>query len=143
MKDMKRAFRTTKLRVNSLTTEAQSELEQLFISLVASKTDAVKAEREAGRAVSKAHIQRSKARTAEFEFLEAASAHFDPVASEVTWMIYRDKDGIILEGFSERLTRNYIRAQAEMIGKQLDENTGNDDSENLYETDEEDGQEPN
>ena len=141
---IRRAFRTTKLKVNTLPPEAQQELEQLFMVLEARKTDAVAAERKAGRAVNRAQAERALAQDAEIEFLEHAATSFEQVAADRVWMIYRTSDGIILEGLTERLMRNNLRGQQSMLGTQLSQNAeeSNDGSENLYEADEEDQSHP-
>lgn len=136
---VRKAFRTTKLKVSKDTvpsSEQRDALEALFINLEASKTDAVSAERTAMIAGAKAKSKQAGAIQAEVEFLIKASDNFPQVAGERMWIVYRDTDGTIcLEGFTERLIRNNLRAQQEMLGSQLENNGGSDiDRSGLYET---------
>lgn len=142
---IRKAFRTTKLKINTLTAEAQTDLENLFMVLEARKTDAVRAERKAGRAVNQAQSRRADAQDAELELLEHAAEYFPQVAGDRVWMVYRDKSGVItLEGLTERLMRNNLRGQQSMMGEQLSQNAeqANDGSESLYEDDEEEENKP-
>jgi hypothetical protein len=139
---VRRAFRTTKIKVNKDTVpsvEQRQALDNLFLTMEAAKTDAVAAERAALISKAKAQTQIAKAQIAEVEFLQAASSNFAQVAGDRMWIIYRDKEGIItLEGFTERLLRNNLRAQQEMLGSQLENNGGDDiDRSGLYESDDE------
>jgi len=136
----RKAFRTTKIRINELSPEAQQEIEQLFLNLEAAKTDAVTAEREAGKAVSQAQIRRGNAQIAELQLLMAAATHFTQIAGDRVWIPYKDNNGVItFEGFTERLLRNNMRAQQELLGRQLAENNDdNTNSSDLYEDDTED-----
>ena len=137
---IKRAFRTTKIKINKETLPNPADrdvMEQMFITLEAAKTDAVAAERAATIAKAKADTFKAKSQIAEVEFLQKASEHFNQVAGERFWIVYRDKDNsIVLEGFTERLLRNNLRAQQEMLGNQV-ANSGDDseiDRSGLYET---------
>lgn len=136
---IRKAFRTTKIRINELPSEAQQDIEQLFFNLEAAKTDAVSAEREAGKAVSQAQIKRANAQIAELNLLMNAATHFTQIAGDRVWMPYRDNNGIItFEGFTERLLRNNMRAQQELLGRQLAENNDADTStkhDDMYEDD--------
>lgn len=127
---VRRAFRTTKIKVNKETVpavEARDALESLFLTMEAAKTDFVTAERVALIATAKAKTRGASAQIAELEFLSSAAGHFAPVAGDRMWIVYRDKEGCItLEGFTERLIRNNLRAQQEMLGNQL-ANSGSDD----------------
>lgn len=141
---VRRAFRTTKIKVNKDTvpaSEQRDQLEALFISLEAAKTDAVASERKAGIAAAKAKTMNATAQVAELEFLQTASTNFPQVAGERLWIIYRDTDGtIVLEGFTERLIRNNMRAQQDLLGNQI-ENSSSDsnvDRSGLYEAEDED-----
>jgi len=136
---IRRAFKPTRLRITKETVPAEEQrntLESLFLTIEAAKTDAVTAERKAAISVSKAKSQREQANIAELEFLNKASDNFTQIAGESIWIVYRDTEGIItMEGFTERLIRNNIRAQQEILGKQVD--GGEDiDTSGLYETDE-------
>lgn len=143
MGKVRRAFRTTKIKVDK-STVAQSEsrdiLENLFITMEAAKTDAVAAERNALISAAKAKTKQASAQIAETEFLQKASDHFTQVAGERLWIVYRDNEGTItLEGFTERLLRNNLRAQQHMLGSQI-ANSGDEDEidrSGLYESDEE------
>lgn len=144
---VRRAFRTTKIKINKDTVPAAEQrdaLEGLFMTMEAAKTDAVAAERAALIARAKAQTQGAKAQIAEVEFLQTAAGNFTQVAGDRMWIIYRDKEGIItLEGFTERLFRNNLRAQQEMLGSQLENNGGDDvDRSGLYEADDEDDKGP-
>lgn len=140
---VRRAFRTTKIKVTKDTvpsSEQRDALESQFLTMEAAKTDAVNAERIASIAMAKAKTKQSTAQIAELEFLQLASGHFTQVAGERIWMVYRDKDGsIVLEGFTERLLRNNIRAQQDNLGSQI-ANSGDEgiDRSGLYEEDEAD-----
>src|SRR5271165_3095547 len=147
-KNIRRAFRTTKIKINKETVPSQEQrdlLETLFMSMEAAKTDSVAAERTAMIAGAKARTQQAKAQIAEVEFLQSASGNFNQVAGDRMWIVYRDKEGTItLEGFTERLIRNNLRAQQDMLGDRI-ANSGSDESEvdrsGLYESDdEEEGQ---
>lgn len=137
---VKRAFRTTKIKINKETvpsSEQRAELEGLFLTMEAAKTDAVAAERVAAIASAMSKTKLSTAHIAELEFLQKASNNFAQVAGERMWVVYRDKDGnITLEGFTERLIRNNLRAQQEMLGNQI-ANSGDEsdiDKSGLYES---------
>lgn len=138
-KNIRRAFRTTKIKIDKATLASDDQrqaLESMFLTMTVHKTDAVAAERTAGIAAAKAKVKASEAQVAEFEFLNAASQYFDAVAGERMWVIYRDSDGVVtLEGFTERLIRNTIRAQQQLLGDQVS-NTSDDDVErdDLYES---------
>lgn len=141
---VRRAFRTTKIKINKDTvpsSEQRDTLESLFLSMEAAKTDAVAAERSAGIASAKAKTKQSTAQIAELEFLQTASGNFTQVAGDRLWVVYRDQEGsITLEGFTERLLRNNLRAQQDMLGNQI-ANSGDDggvDRSGLYESEEED-----
>lgn len=142
MSKVRRAFRTTKIKVDKATvpqSEARDVLENLFITMEAAKTDAVSAERKALIATAIAKQKQASAQIAEAEFLQRASDHFSQVAGERLWIVYRDSDGTItLEGFTERLLRNNLRAQQQMLGSQV-ANSGEDEDEidrsGLYEPD--------
>lgn len=142
---IRRAFRTTKIKVNSDTVPGKEQLdslEALFITMEAAKTDAVAAERAAGIATAKAKTMQATAQIAELEFLQKASNVFTQVAGERMWIIYRDPEGTItMEGFTERLLRNNLRAQQDMLGNQL-ANNGDDevDRNGLYEAEDPDDQ---
>jgi len=147
-KNIRRAFRTTKIKINKETVPSQEQrdlLETLFMSMEAAKTDSVAAERIAMIAAAKARTQQAKAQIAEVEFLQMASGNFNQVAGDRMWIVYRDKEGTItLEGFTERLIRNNLRAQQDMLGDRI-ANSGDDnevDRSGLYESDEEDDQRP-
>lgn len=136
---VRRAFRTTKIKITKDSvpgSEHRDALEGLFMTMEAAKTDAVAAERKAGMAAAVARTKNSTAQIAELEFLEKASDHFTQVAGERMWIVYRDKDGTItLEGFTERLLRNNLRAQQDMLGNQI-ANSGDEgdiDRSGLYE----------
>lgn len=136
---IKRAFRTTKLKINPQSVpsaEQRDALEALFLTMEAAKTDAVLAERQAVIAAAKAKQKQAISQTAEAEFLIKASDNFTQVAGDRMWIVYRDTDGsIVLEGFTERLLRNNLRAQQEMLGNQV-ANSGDDndvDRSGLYE----------
>lgn len=137
---VRRAFRTTKLKVTRDTIPSQEQrdaLEGLFMTLEAAKTDSVSAERASLISQAKARTKQSAALTAEVEFLIKASDNFPQVAGDRIWIVYRDTDGTIcLEGFTERLIRNNLRAQQESLGIQI-ANSGDDtiDRSSLYETD--------
>jgi hypothetical protein len=143
---IRRAFRTTKVKINELSPEVQQEIEQLFLNMEAAKTDAVTAEREAGKAVNQAQIRRANAHIAELNLLMIAATHFTQVAGDRVWIPYKDKNGVItFEGFTERLLRNNMRAQQEMIGRQLAENNELDGEsgakyDELYEDENEEGE---
>lgn len=145
MGNIRKAFRTTKIKVNTTTVQSSEQrdaLETLFMSMEAAKTDAVSAERAAGIATAKAKTQLAKAQIAELEFLSRAADNFTPVAGERLWIVYRDAEGVItLEGFTERLLRNNMRAQQEMLGNQLANSDDNVDRNGLYEDDGEEGAE--
>lgn len=106
------------------------------MTMEAAKTDAVAAERYAAIAAAKARTKQSAAITAEVEFLIKASDNFTQVAGERLWVVYRDTEGtIVLEGFTERLLRNNMRAQQDMLGNQI-ANSGDEsevDRSGLYE----------
>ena len=134
--NIRKSFRTTKIKINDLSTESQQELEQLFLNLEAAKTDAVTSEREAGKAVSQAQIRRANAQIAELTLLMAAATHFTQIAGDRVWIPYRDSNGVItFEGFTERLMRNNMRAQQQLLGEQLAQNSEADpsSSNDLYE----------
>lgn len=140
---LKKAFRTTKLKVNKETIpsdEQRNVLENLFLTMEAAKTDAVAAERAAAISAAKSKGKASTAHIAELEFLQTASSNFSQVAGDRLWIIYRDKDGTItLEGFTERLIRNNMRAQQEMLGNQIANSNESDvDRTGLYEDDNDD-----
>lgn len=146
---IRRAFRTTKIKItreNVPSQEQRDALETLFITMEAAKTDAVSAERAAGIAAAKAKTKQATAQISELEFLQAASGHFAQVAGDRLWIVYRDTEGnITLEGFTERLLRNNMRAQQAMLGNQV-ANSGDDDADRkgMYEeVDEEDREEGN
>lgn len=143
MSKVRRAFRTTKIKIDKATvpqSESRDALETLFIGMDAAKTDAVAAERTAIIATSKARAKNSYAQIAEAEFLQSAATHFTQVAGERMWIVYRDNEGIItLEGFTERLLRNNLRAQQQLLGGQV-ANSGDEDEidrSGLYEADDE------
>lgn len=143
---VRRAFRTTKIKINADTiqsTEQREQLESLFMTMDAAKTDAVAAERSASISTAKAKNKQASAKIAELEFLQVASSSFNQVAGERLWIIYRDADGVItLEGFTERLIRNNLRAQQDMLGRQIEGDGSSDvDRGDLYETGD-DEQEP-
>jgi len=138
---VRRAFRTTKIKVTSETvpsSEQRDQLEGLFMTMEAAKTDAVSAERQAGIAIAKSKTKLAAAQTAELEFLIKASDNFSQVAGDRMWIVYRDSEGkLTLEGFTERLLRNNLRAQQEMLGNQI-ANSGDEeeiDRSGLYEAD--------
>ena len=136
---VKRAFRTTKIRVTRETVPSQEQrdaLESLFITMEAAKTDAVLAERQAVIAAAKAKQKQAISQTAEAEFLIKASDNFTQVAGDRMWIVYRDSDGtIVLEGFTERLLRNNLRAQQEMLGNQIANSSDEEvDRSGLYES---------
>jgi hypothetical protein len=140
---IRRAFRTTKIKINRETvpsSEQRDALETLFLTMEAAKTDAVSAERTAIIAAARAKTQQAKAQIAEVEFLQTASGNFTQVAGERLWIVYRDPEGTItLEGFTERLLRNNLRAQQDMLGNQI-ANSGDDnevDRSGLYEAEDE------
>lgn len=135
---VKKAFRTTKLKINKETVPSNEQrvvLESLFLTMEAAKTDSVTAERNAAIASAKSKSKLATAHIAELEFLQTASSNFSQVAGDRMWIIYRDKDGTItLEGFTERLIRNNIRAQQEMLGNQIANSSDGDvDRTGLYE----------
>lgn len=139
---VRKAFRTTKLVVSEDSVPSQEQrdaLEGLYLTLEAAKTDAVSFERSATIATAKAKSKQAYAIQAETEFLMKASDNFPQVASERMWIIYRDsKTGnIVMEGFTERLIRNNLRAQLDNMGSQI-ANSGDDtvDRSGLYETEE-------
>ena len=140
--NVRRAFRTTKLKISKETVPSQEQrdtLESLFMTMEAAKTDAVAAERQAIIARAKATSKNASAQTAEAEFLIKASDNFNQVAGDRMWITYRDTDGtIVLEGFTERLLRNNIRAQQAMLGEQVANSGGDEgvDRSGLYETEE-------
>jgi hypothetical protein len=146
---VRRAFRTTKVRVNKDTIpskEQRDSLEGLFLTLEIAKTDAVASERAAEIAVAKAKTQRSKAQIAELELLQTAAGNFTQVAGEKFWIVYRDAEGIVtLEGFTERLLRNNLRAQQDMLGEKVANSSDEGiDRSGLYESEgEEDDVNPN
>src|SRR3954469_11885470 len=138
---VRRAFRTTKIKVTSETvpsSEQRDQLEGLFMTMEAAKTDAVSAERQAGIAIAKSKTKLAAAQTAELEVLIKASDNFSQVAGDRMWIVYRDSEGkLTLEGFTERLLRNNLRAQQEMLGNQI-ANSGDEeeiDRSGLYEAD--------
>lgn len=141
MSKVRRAFRTTKIKVDKSTipqSESRDALENLFLTMEAAKTDAVAAERNALITTAKAKSKQAFAQIAETEFLQKASDHFTQVAGERLWIVYRDSEGTItLEGFTERLLRNNLRAQQQMLGSQV-ANSGEDEDEidrsGLYES---------
>jgi hypothetical protein len=141
---VRRAFRTTKIKINKDTVpsaEQRDALEALFMTMEAAKTDAVAAERSAGITTAKARTKGAQALIAELEFLQTAAGNFTQVAGDRIWVVYRDQEGtIVLEGFTERLLRNNMRAQQEMLGKQLtsDDTQGEVDRSGLYESEGED-----
>lgn len=142
---VRRAFRTTKIKVNKETVpsvEQRDQLESLFLTMEAAKTDSVAAERSAGISAAKAKNKQATAHIAELEFLQTASTSFNQVAGERMWIVYRDSEGnITLEGFTERLLRNNMRAQQDMLGNQI-ANSGDEndvDRSGLYENDDEAG----
>lgn len=145
---VKRAFRTTKIKIDQATVpdqESRNILETLFITMEAAKTDAVAKERVALITAARAKAQNAAAQIAETEFLQRASDHFNQVAGERLWIVYRDATNtIVLEGFTERLIRNNLRAQQQLLGNQV---TGSDDSgeidrSGLYESDEDEDEDP-
>jgi Ca2+-binding EF-hand superfamily protein len=140
MNQIRKAFRTTKVKATNFGKEQQQEIEQAFMVLEAAKTDAVAAERAAGINLNKAQVKRAEAQTAEIRLLEIASTADNRIAGERVWLIYKDKDGIItFEGLTERLMRNNFRAQQELMGQQLQNNEDGDvDRSDLYEEDQED-----
>jgi Ca2+-binding EF-hand superfamily protein len=140
MNQIRKAFRTTKVKASNFGKEQQQEIEQAFMVLEAAKTDAVAAERAAGINLNKAQVKRAEAQTAEIRLLEIASTADNRIAGERVWLIYKDKDGIItFEGLTERLMRNNFRAQQELMGQQLQNNEDGDvDRSDLYEEDQED-----
>jgi hypothetical protein len=137
---LKKAFRTTRIKVTKdsvPSAEQRDALEGLFMTMEAAKTDAVFAERQSIIASSKAKTKQASAQTAEMEFLIKASDNFSQVAGDRMWIVYRDKDGTItLEGFTERLLRNNLRAQQEMLGNQIANSGGDEevDRSGLYES---------
>jgi hypothetical protein len=145
---VRRAFRTTKIKVTKDTVpsnEQREALEGLFMTMEAAKTDAVAAERASGIAKAKAQTKMSAAQIAELEFLNTAAGNFTQVAGDRFWIVYRDNEGTItLEGFTERLLRNNMRAQQDMLGSQIDNSGGDDiDRSGLYESEEDtDGPDP-
>lgn len=144
---VRRAFRTTKIKISKETVPSSDQrdaLEGLFLTMEAAKTDAVASERAAIISRAKAQTQGAKAQIAEVEFLQAAAGYFTQVAGDRMWIIYKDKEGVItLEGFTERLFRNNLRAQQEMLGSQLENNGGDEvDRSGLYESDEDDDKGP-
>ncbi len=145
---VRRAFRTTKIKVNRETVpsvEQREGLEGLFMTMEAAKTDAVAAERNALIAAAKARTQQAKAQIAETEFLQAAAGNFTQVAGDRLWIVYKDSEGTItLEGFTERLLRNNLRAQQDMLGSQI-AGSGDEseiDRSGLYESEEEENGSP-
>lgn len=141
---IRRAFRTTKIKVNKDTVpapEQRDSLEALFLAMEAAKTDAVAAERSALISAAKARTKQATAQIAETEFLQTAAGNFTQVAGDRLWIVYRDSEGTItLEGFTERLLRNNLRAQQDMLGSQI-ANSGDEDVDRtgLYE---EEGNDP-
>jgi hypothetical protein len=139
---IRRAFRTTKIKITKDTIpskEQRENLENLFLTMEVAKTDAVAAERAAGIAKAKSATQTAKAQIAELEFLGTAAGNFSQVAGDRFWIVYRDSEGVItMEGFTERLLRNNLRAQQDMLGNQL-ANSGDEDIDRsgLYESDDE------
>lgn len=140
-KNIRKAFRTTKLKITKdsvPSAEQRDALEGLFLTMEAAKTDAVLAERQAIIATAKAKAKNAAAQTSEAEFLIKASDNFTQVAGDRMWIVYRDTEGsITLEGFTERLLRNNLRAQQEMLGSQI-ANSGDSeevDRSGLYESD--------
>lgn len=137
---LRRAFHTTRIKVTAEklpSKEQRAALEELYMTLEASKTDAVAAERASEIALAKAKAQRARAAIAEVEILQRAADNFTQVASEKFWFVYKDKDGdIVFEGFTDRLLRNNMRAQQDMIGERLaggsDDDSGHND---MYEPD--------
>lgn len=127
---VRRAFRTTKIKISKETVpsdEQRQKLEELFMAMEAAKTDAVTAERIASISTAKAKQQNATAKIAEIELLTAASFSFNEVAGERFWIVYKDKNGVItLEGFTERLIRNNLRAQQDMLGDRV-ANSGDQD----------------
>lgn len=143
MGKVRKAFRTTKIKIDASTvpdSDSRAALENLFITMEAAKTDAVAAERVAMITAAKAKTQNASAQIAEVQFLQKASDHFNQVAGERLWIVYRDAAGAIsLEGFTERLLRNNMRAQQQMLGSQV-ANSGDEDEidrSGLYESDNE------
>lgn len=138
---VRRAFRTTKIKVTKETvpsTEQREALEGLFLTMEAAKTDAVAAERAAGIAAAKAKTKNATAQIAELEFLTTAAGNFTQVAGDRMWVVYRDTEGTLtLEGFTERLLRNNLRAQQDMLGSQIANSGDSDDVDRngLYESD--------
>lgn len=144
---VRKAFRTTKIKItkeNVTSAEQRDQMEALFLTMEAAKTDSVAAERFARIAAAKAESKNASAKIAELEFLQVASTNFNQVAGERLWIVYRDSDGIItLEGFTERLIRNNMRAQQDMLGSQI-QNSGDEDinREGLYEQEENEDEDP-
>ncbi len=143
---VRRAFRTTKIKVSKETvpsSEQRDTLESLYMTMEAAKTDAVAAERAAGISAAKARTKQSTAQIAELEFLQTASGNFSQVAGDRMWIVYRDPEGVItLEGFTERLLRNNLRAQQERLGNEI-ANSGDEgeiDRSGLYESGDDDSE---
>lgn len=145
---VRRAFRTTKIKITKDTvpsSEQRDTLEALFMTMEAAKTDAVAAERASMIATAKARTQQAKAQIAEVEFLQTAAGNFTQVAGDRMWIVYRDQEGnITLEGFTERLLRNNLRAQQDMLGNQI-ANSGDENSvdrSDLYEAEDQEDKNP-
>jgi hypothetical protein len=141
---VRRAFRTTKIKINKESipsNEQRDALESLFMTMEGAKTDAVAADRASRISAAKAKTQEARAQIAELEFLQTASGNFTQVAGDRFWIVYRDNEGVItLEGFTERLLRNNLRAQQDMLGSQI-AGSGDEhdiDRSGLYESDNDD-----
>lgn len=128
-----RAFRTTKISLSSLNLgdSEKAKLETAFTEFEVAKTVYVTEQRKALDQAARAEIAKQQAGLAQTSLLRLAADHDARIAAEPIWMIYKDQSGeLIFEGITERLIRNNIRAQQEMLGKQLEGLEGTD---NLFE----------
>lgn len=134
MDQLRKAFRTSKIKVTQFPKESRDSLEALFIAYEASKTDSVEADRNALISVNKAQMLSAQAKIAETELMKAAALLNNQIAGSRQWIAYKDDDGILVfEGVTDRMIRNTFRAQQDMLGKQMSEIEDEIDREDLYE----------
>lgn len=124
----RRTLKPVRIKLSEITDqEARHKLEMLFEEYDVQKQISVEKHRLAVKAQAEAQISLLKTQQMQQDFLAQASEHFDPVAKEPVWFIYRREGEVILESvFTERTQRNIVRAQMQQLDKQIDEGDDKD-----------------
>jgi hypothetical protein len=124
----RRTLKPTRIKLVEINdVEARHKLEMLFEEYDVQKQISVEKHRLAVKAQAEAQISLLKTQQLQQDFLAQASEHFDAVAKEPVWFIYRKDDEITLESvFTERTQRNIVRAQMQQLDKQIDEGDDRD-----------------